>query len=180
MDPKASRETLDHSIMYIFAVALEDGGWHHERSYAPERAARPTPSSYGARSRRVEDPEWTRRYHSHDPKEKGFGGRVVVTLKGGSSHGDEIALCRRAPAGCPPLQAAGLLRKFRTLAEGVIPALGAGPLYRYRRAAACFGPASCPPDICGRTVTTGHAGRTRHLRLAHCGLRFPTTRGRGL
>ena len=24
MDPKASRETLDHSIMYIFAVALED------------------------------------------------------------------------------------------------------------------------------------------------------------
>ena len=41
MDPKASRETLDHSIMYIFAVALEDGGWHHERSYAPERADRP-------------------------------------------------------------------------------------------------------------------------------------------
>ena len=25
MDPKASRETLDHSIMYIFAVALQDG-----------------------------------------------------------------------------------------------------------------------------------------------------------
>ncbi len=41
MDPKASRETLDHSIMYIFAVALEDGGWHHEKSYAPERAAPP-------------------------------------------------------------------------------------------------------------------------------------------
>ena len=29
MDPKASRETLDHSIMYIFAVALQDGRWHH-------------------------------------------------------------------------------------------------------------------------------------------------------
>jgi len=29
MDPKASRETLDHSIMYIFAVALEDADWHH-------------------------------------------------------------------------------------------------------------------------------------------------------
>ncbi len=40
-DPKASRETLDHSIMYIFAVALQDGGWHHVRSYAPERAAAP-------------------------------------------------------------------------------------------------------------------------------------------
>src|SRR5579872_4768627 len=29
MDPQASRETLDHSSMYIFAVALEDGQWHH-------------------------------------------------------------------------------------------------------------------------------------------------------
>jgi 2-methylcitrate dehydratase len=38
MDPNASRETLDHSIMYIFAVALEDGKWHHEDSYKPERA----------------------------------------------------------------------------------------------------------------------------------------------
>ena len=33
MDPKASRETLDHSIMYIFAVALEDASWHHVNSY---------------------------------------------------------------------------------------------------------------------------------------------------
>src|ERR1700712_2991847 len=40
MDPKASRETLDHSIMYIFAVALQDGTWHHVDSYAPKRAAR--------------------------------------------------------------------------------------------------------------------------------------------
>ena len=38
MDPKASRETLDHSIMYIFAVALEDGKWHHVNSYTPSRA----------------------------------------------------------------------------------------------------------------------------------------------
>ena len=38
MDPKASRETLDHSIMYIFAVALQDGRWHHVDSYAPKRA----------------------------------------------------------------------------------------------------------------------------------------------
>ena len=40
MDPKASRETLDHSIMYIFAVALQDGRWHHVDSYKPRRAAR--------------------------------------------------------------------------------------------------------------------------------------------
>src|SRR5271156_5280288 len=40
MDPKASRETLDHSIMYIFAVALQDGRWHHVDSYVPKRAGR--------------------------------------------------------------------------------------------------------------------------------------------
>ena len=40
MDPKASRETLDHSIMYIFAVALEDGDWHHVKSYTKSRANR--------------------------------------------------------------------------------------------------------------------------------------------
>src|SRR3984957_18892263 len=38
MDPKASRETLDHSIMYIFAVALQDGRWHHVDSFSPKRA----------------------------------------------------------------------------------------------------------------------------------------------
>ena len=38
MDPNASRETLDHSIMYIFAVALEDADWHHVKSYSKSRA----------------------------------------------------------------------------------------------------------------------------------------------
>ena len=35
LDPAASRETLDHSVMYIFAVALQDGRWHHVDSYTP-------------------------------------------------------------------------------------------------------------------------------------------------
>ena len=34
------RETLDHSIMYILAVALEDGRWHHVR-LLPARARAP-------------------------------------------------------------------------------------------------------------------------------------------
>jgi 2-methylcitrate dehydratase len=38
MDPNASRETLDHSIMYIFAVALEDGDWHHVKSYTKAKS----------------------------------------------------------------------------------------------------------------------------------------------
>lgn len=65
-DPQASRETLDHSVMYIFAVALQDGTWHHERSYAPERAQRPDTIELWRKISTAEDPEWTRRYHSTD------------------------------------------------------------------------------------------------------------------
>jgi 2-methylcitrate dehydratase len=39
-DPYALRETLDHSVAYIVVVALQDGAWHHELSYARERATR--------------------------------------------------------------------------------------------------------------------------------------------
>ncbi len=120
MDPKASRETLDHSIMYIFAVALEDGGWHHERSYAPERANRPGTVALWHKISTVEDPEWTRRYHSHDPREKAFGGRVVVTLQDGSVIEDELAIADAHPLGARPFGRPDYVNKFRTLAEGVV------------------------------------------------------------
>jgi 2-methylcitrate dehydratase len=120
MDPEASRETLDHSIMYIFAVALEDGGWHHERSYASDRARRAQTVELWHKISTVEDPEWTRRYHSHDPKEKAFGGRVVVTFKGGSTVSDELAVADAHPLGARPFKRPDYVRKFRTLAEGVI------------------------------------------------------------
>lgn len=122
MDPKASRETLDHSIMYIFAVALEDGGWHHERSYAPERANRPNTVALWHKISTVEDSEWTRRYHSHDPKEKAFGGRVVVTLKGGSIVSDELAVADAHPLGARPFKRPDYINKFRILSEGIIAA----------------------------------------------------------
>ncbi len=120
MDSRASRETLDHSIMYIFAVALEDGGWHHERSYAPERAGRPETVALWHKISTVEDSEWTRRYHSRDPKEKAFGGRVVVRLKGGSVITDEIAVADAHPLGARPFAREQYIAKFRSLADGVI------------------------------------------------------------
>ncbi len=120
MDPKASRETLDHSIMYIFAVALEDGGWHHEKSYAPERANRPETVALWHKISTTEDPEWTRRYHSQDPKEKAFGGRVVVTLKNGTVIEDELALADAHPDGARPFVRANYKQKFLTLSDGII------------------------------------------------------------
>lgn len=120
MDPKASRETLDHSIMYIFAVALADGSWHHQKSYGPERAARPETVALWHKISTVEDPQWTERYHSHDPKRKAFGGRVVVTLKGGSVISDEIAVADAHPLGARPFARPQYVAKFRSLADGVI------------------------------------------------------------
>ncbi|WP_337109680.1 2-methylcitrate dehydratase PrpD [Prescottella equi] len=119
-DPFASRETLDHSVMYIFAVALQDGTWHHERSYAPERAQRPDTIELWKKISTAEDPEWTRRYHSTDPDEKAFGARAEVTLKSGEVIVDELAIADAHPLGARPFSRDQYIAKFRTLAEGVV------------------------------------------------------------
>ena len=102
----------------------------------PSAPAAPRPIALWHKISTVEDPEWTRRYHSHDPQEKAFGGRVVVTLKGGSVISDEIAVADAHPLGARPFTRPEYIRKFRTLAEGIIAPAGAGPLHRGRRAAA--------------------------------------------
>jgi 2-methylcitrate dehydratase len=119
-DPTASRETLDHSIPYIFTVALQDGAWHHVDSYAPERAGRPDTVELWNRVRTLEDPEWTRRYHSIDPAERAFGGRVEIILHDGSTITDEIAVADAHPLGARPFARADYIAKFRTLAAGVV------------------------------------------------------------
>lgn len=119
-DPTASRETLDHSIPYIFTVALQDGAWHHVDSYTPERAGRPDTVALWLKVTTAEDAEWTRRYHSEDPNEKAFGGRVVITLTDGSVIEDEIAVADAHPLGARPFARADYIRKFRLLAEPVL------------------------------------------------------------
>jgi len=119
-DPTASRETLDHSIPYIFTVALQDGGWHHVDSYAPERAGRSDTVELWQKVTTAEDAEWTRRYHSEDPDEKAFGGRVEITLADGSTVIDEISVADAHPLGARPFTRADYVRKFRLLAEPVL------------------------------------------------------------
>ncbi|OBJ88542.1 MmgE/PrpD family protein, partial [Mycobacterium asiaticum] len=119
-DPNASRETLDHSIMYIFAVALQDGTWHHERSYAPERASRPDTVALWQKISTREDPEWTRRYHSTDPAEQAFGGRAEITLRNGEVIVDEIAVADAHPLGAKPFEREQYIAKFFDLSEGVV------------------------------------------------------------
>ena len=118
LDPDASRETLDHSLMYIFAVALEDGSWHEERSYAPARAHRPSTVALWHKITTVEGPEWTRRYRSQDPKEQAFGGKVRVVMADGSVIEDQIAVANAHPLGARPFGRAEYVAKFHRLAGG--------------------------------------------------------------
>ncbi|MFQ4149895.1 MmgE/PrpD family protein [Arthrobacter sp. LAPM80] len=119
-DPTASRETLDHSIPYIFTVALQDGAWHHVDSYSPERAGRPDTVELWHKVTTEEDAEWTRRYHSLDIAEKAFGGTVVITLNDGTVITDSIAVADAHPLGARPFAREQYINKFRTLAAGLV------------------------------------------------------------
>jgi 2-methylcitrate dehydratase len=119
-DPKASRETLDHSIMYIFAVALQDGRWHHIESYLPERASRPDTVRLWRSIETREDEEWTRRYHASDSAEKALGGRVEILLTDGRRIEDQMAVANAHPLGSKPFGRADYVRKFQILTERII------------------------------------------------------------
>ncbi len=119
-DPAATRETLDHSVAYIVAVALQDGAWHHERSYTNARANRPDTVALWRRIRTVEDPTWTSRYHATDPRRRAFGGRIEIRLRDGSRIVDEIAAADAHPNGRRPFTRPAYVAKFRRLAEGVL------------------------------------------------------------
>src|SRR5690242_3817655 len=122
MDPKASRETLDHSIMYIFAVALQDGRWHHVNSYAPRRAGRADTVRLWHKIETREDPEWERRYLSTDPAEQAFGGRVEILMQDGGRIVDEMAVANAHPLGAKPFGREDYIRKFHEMTDGVISA----------------------------------------------------------
>ncbi|MBF0809243.1 MmgE/PrpD family protein [Rothia nasimurium] len=119
-DPTATRETLDHSIPYIFTVMLQDGEWDHVGSYAPDRAQREDTVALWHKVTTAEDAEWTRRYHSNDPAEKAFGGRVEIKLANGETFSEEIAVADAHPLGARPFAREDYIGKFRKLAEGKV------------------------------------------------------------
>mgnify|MGYP001189793391 CR=1 FL=1 len=120
MDPKSSRETLDHSIMYIFAVALEDGNWHHIKSYKPERAARKSTVELWRKIETYEDSEWTKKYHDPNPKNRCFGGRAEILMKNGAKFEEEKTVADAHPYGLRPFSRSQYINKFETLTDGVI------------------------------------------------------------
>ena len=120
MDPKASRETLDHSIMYIFAVALEDADWHHVKSYTRARANRKSTIKIWHSIKTHEDKKWTRKYHDPNPKNKSFGAKVIVTMNNGKKFSEQLERADAHPYGSRPFQRKDYIKKFKTLTDNII------------------------------------------------------------
>ena len=120
MDPNASRETLDHSIMYIFAVALEDADWHHVKSYTKLRANKKSTIKIWRSIKTHEDKKWTKRYHDPNPKKKSFGAKVVITLKNGKKITEQQSVADAHPYGLRPFKRQNYVKKFLTLTEKII------------------------------------------------------------
>ena len=106
--------------MYIFAVALEDGKWHHVNSYTPRRANKKSTVQLWRKIKTFEDKKWTKKYHDPDPNKKCFGGRVVIKMKDGTKIQDEISVADAHPGGNRPFERSNYIEKFKNLTEGVI------------------------------------------------------------
>ena len=119
-DPNATRETLDHSIMYIFAVALEDRNWNHINSYTPERTHRESTIALWKKISTREDEAWTKKYHDPDPNCKSFGARAEVIMENGKKIIEEKTLANAHPAGDIPFDREQYKTKFLTLTEGIV------------------------------------------------------------
>jgi len=120
MDSNASRETLDHSIMYIFAVALEDANWHHIKSYTKSRAKRKSTIKIWHSIKTHEDKKWTKKYHHKHPKKRSFGAKVVVTLKNGKKIKEELEKANAHPYGAKPFKRKNYINKFLVLTKNII------------------------------------------------------------
>ena len=120
MNPNASRETLDHSIMYIFAVALEDGNWHHIKSYTKKRANRKSTIKIWKSIKTHEDKRWTKKYHNPNPKNKSFGAKVKVSLNNGKKIYAQLDKADAHPYGARPFKRENYINKFKILTDKII------------------------------------------------------------
>ena len=134
MDPKAQprdARSLDHVHLRRrpSGRALAPCGSATRRSV---RARRDTVELWHKIETR-EDPEWTRRYHSRDPNELAFGGRVEVLMQDGRAWSTRLAVANAHPLGAKPFARADYLSKFRTLTDGIITAREANRFLEPRR-----------------------------------------------
>jgi 2-methylcitrate dehydratase len=106
-----AKETADHSLPYITACALMDGKITTS-SFKPERFTDPVLLDLTAKVKCVEDADYTARYPD------GFGNRVTVKLKGGTTKVAEELYPKGHPRNA--MTDGEIEEKFHTLAEPVM------------------------------------------------------------
>ena len=119
--PLASRETLDHSAMYIFAVALEDGEWHHEKSYSDERKNRKETVELWNKIETFESEKWNKKYYDEpDPLKKAQGAEVEIILNDGEKIVDQLEFANAHPSGKTPFKRAEYINKMKPLFKDMV------------------------------------------------------------
>ena len=119
--PEASRETLDHSAMYIFAVALEDGFWHHETSYSKERKQNSETIKLWRKVETFEDQEFNRRYYDEkDPLKKVQGAKIEVIMNDETKITEQLDRADAHPYGARPFGRNEYIKKMQPLINGFV------------------------------------------------------------
>ena len=131
-DPQATKETLDHSLPYIFAVALEDGAFSSEASYRRERAGRPQTVKLWQKIKTFEEARWTQLYKDPDPSKRAFGGRAEIEMSNGQTCRAEKPLADAHPFGAKPFKREDYIKKFMRLSA---PAVSEKEAKRFLRTA---------------------------------------------
>jgi len=119
--PEASRETLDHSAMYIFAVALEDGFWHHETSYSKERKQKQETIKLWKKVETFEDSDFNQRYYNEkDPLKKVQGAKVEVIMNDETKVIEQLNFANAHPGGKTPFGRNEYIKKMQPLINGFV------------------------------------------------------------
>jgi 2-methylcitrate dehydratase len=117
-DP-TTRETADHSMPYLLAVSLVDGGVDVRRSFTPERIADPALRPIMRKISVSEDPEFTQGFR---PPGKGITGeprmRLIVTADDGATFVEEVGYHRGHANN--PMSRADIDAKLDTTSAGVL------------------------------------------------------------
>jgi 2-methylcitrate dehydratase len=119
IDPDSPRGTLDHSIMFAIARAMQLGRWD-ENVYDIKPKEKDELRAAMAKIRTQQDAEWERRYHSTDPKEQAYGGTLIVSLLNGNIVKDSRACANAHPFGKTPWKRPNYIRKLENLTKGLI------------------------------------------------------------
>lgn len=114
VDPDSPRGTLDHSIMFAIARSIQLSRWD-EDVYDIQPEEKEELRAAMLKIKTVQTDEWERRYHSTDPKEQSFGGKMIVTLEDGTEIVDEKACANAHPLGKTPWKRPQYIKKLESL-----------------------------------------------------------------